>query len=505
MRSWIRAALALALLAPLGALADNELSAWAQLDARAGVVTDVTLDHGHEHGGLAGGSRLRLHADWETHPSLTLTAELDLDGFDLFAATPEVEEIGWSDPYGGFGGHALRADPRFVYLTHTSMIGQLRVGQMGSDWGLGLVANSGSRRPHWGVSRHGDLVERVVFATRPAVWFTGATWAEKTFLAVGGDLVYRDENASLLEGDLALQGVASLLYRERAGEKELGVYVAYRDQTDRPDEVGLESKLQVLATDLYGAWAWHFGEDLQVSVKGELAYLHGFTSRLRTDVAPEGVDIRALGWAVLPELEYAPAGLSFGFWAGYASGDADAEDDRLTRMRFDPEFRPSVVLFEEVLALTSARWAVRARDPAHVNVPPAGSQYLATTGSVSGASFFGPQLRWESHFVEGLELKAGLLFARATAPLIDPYGTFAAGGEPVNLFETPATEQNLGVELDIAARWTHHLMKHLELAIEMEYGHLFPGAAFELAEGRMAPVASTWIGAELAWHFGGEE
>ncbi len=505
MRPWTCAALTAALALPLTATAENSLAFEAGLTGRAGVVTHMTLDEGETEGGFEGGSRLRLHADWQTATQLMLTAEVDVDGFGLFVASPEVEAIGWNEPYAGFGGRALRVDPRFVYLTYSSMIGQVRVGQMGSDWGLGLVANSGTKTPAWGVSRHGDLVERIVFATRPLVWLTNAAWAEKTFLAIGGDVVFRDENADLLEGDLALQGVVSAFYRVKEGEKEAGVYLAYRDQRDRPDEAGLESNLRVLATDLYGAWSWNIGEDLKVSIKGELAYLSGSTTRLRSDVAPEGVDIRALGWVAYPEVDYAPAGLSLGFWAGYASGDANAEDDRLTRMRFDPEFRPAVVLFEEVLAQTSARWAVRARDPAHVMVPPAGSQYLATTGSVAGASFFGPQLRWESHFVEGLEVKAGLLFARATAELADPYGSFAAGGEPTTLWGLPATSKNLGVELDLAARWTHALRHDLELGVEMEYGHLFPGAAFDLPGGKMPPVASTWVGVELVWHLGGEE
>lgn len=491
--------------APWGASASSDLSLTASLQGRGGIVTDVPLDTEKSDGGLDGGMRLRLHGVWRTAPRLALVTGLDLDGLGIFGAAPEVEAVGWDRPYRGLGGEGLRLELRDLYLTYTTAIGEVRIGQMGSQWGLGLLANDGAAAPAWGVSRQGDIVDRLLFATLPFAWLTSAPWAKRTFLVLGGDIVFRDEYADLIAGDLALEGIASLFYRREAGARELGFYVAYRAQHDRPDESGLRSRLDVLALDAYGAWRWQLCTSVHLSLAGEIAALEGRTDRLRTEAAPDGVKVQALGWVVRPEIAWEHLGVSLGAWVGYASGDDDPEDGRLTQMRLDPEFRPAVVLFEEVLARQSAWWAVRARDPSHGYVPPAGTQYLPTESSVSGASFFGPQVRWRSTFVDGLVLRAGLLFARSTSLLADPYASFEAGGAPTTAFGTAAASRDLGVELDVGARWTREVREHLELAIEMEYGHLFPGAAFELPAGRMAPVTSTWIGAELVWRLGAEE
>ena len=56
---------------------------------------------------------------------------------------------------------------------------------------------------------------RALIATAPLYWAggEGSAW-RKIFLAVSADLIWRDENADLIEGDRAAQGIISAFYRD---------------------------------------------------------------------------------------------------------------------------------------------------------------------------------------------------------------------------------------------------------------------------------------------------
>ena len=81
--------------------------------------------------------------------------------------------------------------PRYLYLEYNSPIGLFRVGQQGSHWGMGILANDGDHPTLFGDYQRGALVERVLFATTPMGKGTPLT------IALAGDLVFEDNTADL--------------------------------------------------------------------------------------------------------------------------------------------------------------------------------------------------------------------------------------------------------------------------------------------------------------------
>jgi hypothetical protein len=473
------------------------------LDLRGGGVSAYSLDTTDAWGGGARmGTRLRFGGTYLPAPRLTLAALADIHAGDVYGAFPELPAGGWTARRTGL----LHAGPAAVDLRHLNLtletdVGLLRAGQMGSHWGLGMVANGGERAPLWGVARHGALVERVVFATRPLARANLGTLGERVIVAAGGDLVYRDDNADLLAGDRAFQGIVSTLYREIEGEREIGVYLAYRHQTDRPDAAGLSAVMQVLVTDVYGAWSHTLGDDVVLRGAAEAALMTGRTDRVRPDAHPDGVRIRSLGWVGHVTADLQGLGLSAGWWAGYASGDNDPDDHTMRRMRFASDFRPALVLFEHLLAESTAGAYARAADPGRVAVPPAGSQFLPTGGAVAGASFTGPQITWSPNGLTGLSLALGVLYATATADVIDPYATFANGGVATNAWGQRPGGRNLGLEVDLGLRYHRALQHGMTVGATVEAGRLWPGNAFETDTGRLPPITAVYTGGTFAWRF----
>ena len=218
--------------------------------------SDMRVDPGDDSAGLPG--RLYGQNQLITHrltfePSITLfdTVSLQSDvqlatGFLTYDdADPRFtgnDGQSFGPPRGNDGGaaadweHQLRL--RKLYLSWTTSVGQLRVGRMASHWGLGILANSGDdERLEWGSPRfgkdrnYGDIVNRVLFITKPLAVFSAAEWAKRWVLAAAGDIVERDERTQLTEGDLGLQAIGVLLYQSELGN-EGGIYVAHRNLKD---------------------------------------------------------------------------------------------------------------------------------------------------------------------------------------------------------------------------------------------------------------------------------
>src|SRR5690554_1485449 len=133
------------------------------------------------------------------------------------------------DPF----GRGQVVDPREFYAHWRTPVGELRAGLQTSQWGLGLIANSGSLQNEdiFNQNFGGDRVLRAVFATSPLRPFVDAGFAQDIYLALGADLVWQDENANFLAGDRALQAIAALFYRKASTQG--GIYAAYRNQDDR--------------------------------------------------------------------------------------------------------------------------------------------------------------------------------------------------------------------------------------------------------------------------------
>lgn len=370
-------------------------------------------------------------------------------------------------PYGVF-------DFRWAYLEWDSPIGVIRAGQQGFSAGLGILANDGTRTPLFGDYRQGDLVERALIATRPG----GRT--SNIVLALAADLVYRDRLVQLVNGDIALQGVASLFYQHHAcrtdcEKKRVGGFVTVRDVSFNTGDA-----LRVVAADVFARWEWpqpdHVG---RVFAGFEFAAVYGTTDAPRTQYFPEH---RVIQFGGAGELGLERDGrYRIALEGGYASGDRNPVDGDQRRFNFNPSHRVGLILFPEVIAWETARSATIASDPALAGRPARGAYLLPSQGGVTGAAYLYPNVR--VNLSRHIDLRAAAVIGIATTDWVDPtsvqiYGTARnyRGGDP--------TRRDLGIELDLGLNAVFPIPGAVTVTGGVQGGVLFPGHAFDDAMGR---------------------
>lgn len=391
----------------------------------------------------------------------------------------------------------LTAHPRYLYLEYQSRLGLLRAGQQGSHWGMGILANDGDHKTLFGDYQRGSLVERALFATTP-MGKDGPL-----VVALAGDLVFEDNTADLIDGeDLALQGVLAVRWRMK--QAELGVYGVLRNQSREGSSIDEKTTftedLFVGIVDVTGKWnarvpgsnAFVFGEAEAALIAGSTTFSRGAYGPIAAPGSErEAERVRSFGMAMrLGAVRVKGRGLGeFGDlvvqleW-GYASGDADPYDGVSRRFTFDPNHNVGLVLFDQVLAWKTARAATLAADPSLVRRPAPGLQFLPSNGGIFGAMYLNPTAivrprRW-------LDLKAGMVIAQSTADVVDPQHAGALG-DFANYDGGDERSHNLGLELNLGADVRFIVSDSLKLDLGAEGGVLFPGRAFDDAEGRKLP------------------
>lgn len=385
-------------------------------------------------------------------------------------------------------------DPRQLYVAYTTPVGQLRAGMQTSNWGLGLIANDGSRENErlFNQSYGGDRAMRLLFATTPLVGVEGLSWGKSFYAALGADVVWSDEFASFRDDDRAYQGVFSLFYRDE--DTFGGVYMAYRSQTDRDGD-----KLDVLAIDAAFKTTRELGSRARLELGVEAALLTGTTSRAEPqDNSASKLDISAIGAAAEASLIHTPSDAAITLLAGYASGEADSQDATLYRFRFDPNYKVGLVLFDHYLPAATRASYRRATDPALSCEPPKGVEGLINDGAVENAMYLNPQLTFGT--LDGFMTGVGLLWARAASDPADAYLTLEQGGRPTGVRGASPVSRDLGLEVDLAFQYRRSLISDLILEVKGEFGILFPGEAFDDASGQSAPPIGAARGrVALSW------
>lgn len=400
-----------------------------------------------------------------------------------------------ADTNDAFGDVEGFVDPRAAYLELRSFA-LLRVGLQASNFGMGMVANDGTdpKRALFNQRVGGDRGLRVLLGTRPFAFGGAPRTLKQITLGLGGDMVFRDDNASFIDGDRARQFISSVYYedsnpRNPDESRFLGAYFAYRDQTDDPSNDG--DYLRAAAFDISGKTTWNDDADLwYYSLGFESALLTGKTNRTYPQSAadrdgdgePE-TGILALGAAAEAEVRWKALDLSMILKTGYASGDANADDDRLYRFRFDPNYKVGLILFDHYIPAVTRTGYYRASDPERSGAPPKGVEGLISDGAVENAVFVNPMLLFGDE--DGLLTGVGFLWAQSAVPLADPYNSFANGGSPVGP-RGAAASRDLGVEVDVAAQYRFKIVSDLKFEAKAEYGILFPGKAFNDAAGDQA-------------------
>jgi hypothetical protein len=474
---------------------------------------DPTTSRANEVPGLLESSMGQNHfvSHWlRLTPRFQLRKTLEVVGqFDLLTglvAGDKSREVGADraprDEYDGFKNVQLR----YLYMQLTTPIGVLRVGQQGSHWGLGILANDGDHPTLFGDYRYGALTERILFATKP-----GGKDSD-VIVAIAGDLVYRDNTARLTRGDQAFQGVLAALYEK--GPNQVGVYAVYRNQTN--DKQSLQpyfpytEGLEVGVLDATGRFAVPVQGDPDWFLFGgaELATIFGSTNILRTqNQALEGsrTTVRSYGGAVqlgfvnrgTCSCDVTPKGdpIEFGRLAaqveiGYASGDADPYDGTQRRFVMDPNHKIGLVLFDEVMRFQTARAATAAQDPLLTNAerPTPGVELLPTNGGIAGAQYINPTFVYRPG--RRLDLKAGMVVAQTTADYVDPYRLATQGGY-VNYRGGDSKKHDLGMEIDAGFEYRAPLEYGMTLQLGMQGGVLFTGGALANAAGER--MKTPWL------------
>lgn len=391
-------------------------------------------------------------------------------------------------------------DPRELYVQWTTKAGQLRLGQMSFSWGQGLVANDGNNMDRFGDLRFGNdgdgsIQERVLFGTKPLAPLGGV--GKDIVVAAGADLVYRDPNADLREGDLAGQGLLVVRWQpEDRPHNWLGTYAVYRRQrnADDGDITPDDDDLDVGVLDFAGQG--------YIAGPGRLALIGAFEAVTvigrSTFAAAERREHRVLqGAAAVRAFFGRPTQWLAGFDAGFASGDANPDDDQINNFKAAPGFTAGLLMFQYYQGWQSARSQLLAEDPDLVGVPPNGTQYIPSGGSVTNAVFLHPKASWS--WQERFEVWGGPLLAASAVPLVDPFASRVQGGDAVNALGGRSQSRSLGTELDIGIRTRHELFG-VWMQAGFQAGLLFPGPAFERGDGSTDdPVFGGWFRAEMRY------
>lgn len=384
---------------------------------------------------------------------------------------------------------------RYLYLDWTTPIGLLRVGQVGNNWGMGILANNGDRPMLFGDYRFGSIVERIAFATRP--------FGKKSpfVVAVAGDAVLSDATAKWSAGDRAYQAVLSAYYEK--DWDQIGFFGTRRWHDVRDVRDGIDGgSINVWVADVAGKTARPIAEDVFAYGAFEVAHVFGKTDAIRS--TPEFNEQDMSSWGAAAQLgivkrkhgDPTPKSGAPATWGqmvvqlegGYASGDANPYDGTVKRFTFDPNHQVGMVMFPYMLHFLTARAATNALDPELTARPMPGSHLLASNGGVFGATYLNPVFVYRP--MPELDLKAGAVVAVSSSDVVDPYRTTTSptggdqgyrGGAPKN--------RDLGIELDGGFEWRVR-MAPTTLQIGAQAGVLFPGRAFDDEKGNRAKPQS---------------
>ncbi len=395
----------------------------------------------------------------------------------------------------------LRAvDPRELYIQWTTKAGELRLGQMAFTWGQGLVANDGNNQDRFGDLKFGNdgdggINERVVFATRPLA--RGGGPGQNIVFALGVDLVYRDPHANLLEGDLAGQGFFVVRWEpEHRPGNWIGGYAIFRHQKSA-DDVDIyrgDDQLTVGVADFAGQGTKKLRAKLSLVGAFEATFIGGRTT-FAADPGQTQQVIQAA--AALRGFIGDPLVWLIGFDAGYASGDANPDDNEVNDFKAAPGYNAGLVLFDYVHGWQSARSQIQAEDTTLFGVADNGTQYIPSGGSVTNVVYVHPKIRYGMW--EKAEVWAGPLVAGAPASIVDPYTTKLGGGSPRNARGGTGDERYWGTELDFGVR-VRHAYHRVWLQAGVQAGVLFPGPAFDDAVGdRDGTIWGTWFRSEIRY------
>ena len=439
------------------------------LDSRGQPVFPVPLGGGQrlDSGDLRARTDLAAYA-----PGVGVAVKARIDWLDNVALGGDPE-LSNGSPATSYGQRPTTVVVKRAWAEALTPFGILAAGRMGSQFGLGITANSGDCDD----CDRGDAADRIAFVSPIAghlfaIAYDVAARGPFTRSRDGGHAISlepTDTASGLTFAILRTHSPAALARRAAAGRTttEYGAYVAHRGQdrdvpasylpTATPPTAFTADDLVARGFSATTAGGWLRITNSSVRIEAELAYAH---ARIEQPSLIPGAAITVpvtssqLGFALQSELLLGPARL--GLDAGYASGD-DApgfgafpklgeaapmpgafdgpqanlpRDHTVDNFRFSPDYRIDQILFREIIGTITDAIYLR--------------PHAATTLLTAGAG--------------KLEAIAALIASWAVEPTSTPSGARA-----------------LGVELDPELRYT----SKDGFAAAVAYGVLLPGAGFD--------------------------
>jgi hypothetical protein len=471
---------------PYGATWDT----WGHVRARVDWMNDPKLDEAGTRSGrdLWFSSRFLYGARWTPSDRVSLVIEVEEfsgafagDKTDIgTAADPEPFRVPKSD-----FKDIILAHPRqlAVTLTHPEA-GQIRIGAQTFTWGLGMLANDGAGDPDFGDPEQGNINARLLLGSAPFRNKPGATAAQRGFsFFLAGDLVLRDDNAWIYQGDIAAAGVLGA--RVQAPRFEVGGLVVGRWQQDHKDPLRpdgdraithafpLDFYTRVLLTNPENPW--------RLTLEGEAALIHGHTTRPWTEeAAGRGANIQSAGAVARLRFDHDPARLTLKAEVGFATGDNDPRDRVSRSFTFHSDYEVGLVLFEQVMPLLTARAADRAVDRSLVAQPVPGARFAIQQGALTNTVYVNPTLRVRP--VPAVDLRLGYLGAWSAGDSYDLFLSGIGGGYPVGWGGQDASAHHLGDELDLSARYHYDGPGNFQVTVGAEGGLFAPGKALALLD-----------------------
>lgn len=377
--------------------------------------------------------------------------------------------------------------PRKALLTWNTPVGRVLLGPQVFQWGLGLLAHDGRTGSDFGDPRQGNVVGRAAFATQPLRSLKSAFW-RSTAVFLGGDYVLRDDNANVLDGDVAMAAVLGA--RAQTDRAALGLFVAARDQTDRKDPWrpdGQKPRTSVVAVDLYGRRTVQLGAGQRLHVEGEGAVILGRSDRPYSEETLGGVDVASVGAVGRLRLQDDTMRLTAKLEAGYASGDNDPRDGTARAFTFHSDYNVGLVLWKQVLPALAARGIDRLADPNLLAQRPPSLRYAVNQGAVTNAVYLQPTVRWRP--LAALDVRLGYLLAATAGRFFDPYQSGMNGGYPTSPGGKANASGLYGHEVDASVRYDFALPGKITLRVGAEAGVLVPGAVLD----GIAGLGNPWL------------
>ncbi len=437
---------------------------------------------------------------WGDNASLASTS--------LFAADPSTTTIE--------GTEVVPFQLKRVWTEFKVPVGLFRVGRQGSNWGMGLLANEGNGFDDtFGENKYGSTYDRIMFATRPITVATtiaqmaggkGKVHDVPLITAFGVDRLVEDpliqyygygcdpespddraagcsadeDHSTTVERDaerrtdtwwvdnqddvyemvyvLIYRGEGTRLSKDLVGDITAGVYVVNRLQG--------ETSSDVLIIDGYVKT-----EIKNTLFEGEILHIGGDTRAITlANPDPDAKDPLAKTadiWGYVLRAGYQDEHWTALMEHGYASGDDQPTDVEFTGRPLHPDFNVGLLLYEEVIARTTANaWGPSAKG-------------LWSNGGVYNSRYIFPNVRYRP--IENWEFSAAFLMAWPDKP--DGSRILCKEGDAVTCTTYTASSDYLGWETDVAIK--HNFADH-HINLTLEAGMAHATDRLPLASARLA-------------------